>query len=160
MPNQFLDSRISIHRNDFGGDEPLDNLAILIGDIGLQVGAAVPLNTNNVRVSLTGTAVIDFAPSVEPTLELPLEPTVVSLFVERGGDGTPGTGVTILSEQFNIHFWSALFPISITAADFPPAADVLTGQIRYTLFIARDGFFDLVLIGPAVFNGIASAGST
>ncbi|SFS51424.1 hypothetical protein [Paenibacillus sp. BC26] len=159
MPIQFLDSRISVHSNDFGGSEPLDNLPILIGDIGLQVLGAIPLNTSNVRVALTGTAVIDFAPAVEPEEGI-LDPTVVTLTIERGGDGTAGTGVMILNQQFNIYRWSTLFPISVSAGDFPPAADVLGQQIRYTLFIATDGYFSLVLAGPAVFNGIASAGST
>ncbi|SDW80888.1 hypothetical protein [Paenibacillus sp. CF384] len=159
MPIQFLDSRISIHSNEFGGSDPLSDLPLLIGDIGLQVLAAIPLNTSNVRVALTGTAVIDFAPAVEPEEGI-LDPTVVTLTVERGGDGTAGTGVTILNEQFEIYRWSTLFPISVSAADFPPAADVLGHQIRYTLFIAVDGYFSLVLGGPAVFNGIASAGTT
>ncbi|QHT59447.1 hypothetical protein GXP70_05315 [Paenibacillus lycopersici] len=160
MSNQFLDSRISIHSDDFGGTTPLSTLPLLVGDIGLQVLAANPLNTSNVRVSLTGTVVVDFAPGTEPTNELPPEPTVISVTVERGGDGTAGTGVMILNEQFNIRQYGTLFPISVTAADFPPAADVLAQQIRYTMFIARDGFFDFILIGPAVFNGIASAGTT
>ncbi|WP_219837205.1 hypothetical protein [Paenibacillus sp. R14(2021)] len=93
----------------------------------------------------------------EPEL---LDPTVVSLFVQRGGDGTLGTGTQILFQQFDVRLLSTLYPISITAADFPPAADVLTGQIRYSLFIATDGFIDFVVSGPAVFNGIAVAGST
>ncbi|QHW31394.1 hypothetical protein GZH47_11435 [Paenibacillus rhizovicinus] len=160
MSIQFLDSRISIHRDDFGGSQPLSTLPILVGDIGLQVLAAIPANTSNVRVSLSGTVVVDFAPPVEPTLELPPGPTVITVTVERGGDGTAGTGVTILNEQFNIRVFSALFPISVTAADFPPAADVLAQEIRYTMFVATDGFFDLILTGPAVFNGIAAAGTT
>ncbi|REE80988.1 hypothetical protein A8990_12034 [Paenibacillus taihuensis] len=85
MAIQILDERISIHNNSFGGSEPLSTLLLLIGDIGLQVVAANPLNTNNVRVSLVGTANIDFAP---PTAETP-ESGTISLFLERGGDGTP-----------------------------------------------------------------------
>ncbi|MFC4809812.1 hypothetical protein [Paenibacillus sp. GCM10023250] len=156
MAIQFLDQRISIHSDNFGGTQELSTLPLLIGDIGLQVGAANPANTSNVRVALTGTAVIDFVTVVEP----PAEPTVVSLTVERGGDGTAGTGVTILNQQFEISALGPLFPISVTAADFPPAADVLAGQIRYTLFIASDGPIDLMLTGPAVFNGTAAAGAT
>lgn len=156
MAIQFLDERISIHSNSFGGSEPLSTLLLLVGDIGLQVVAANPLNTNNVRVSLVGTVSISSAP---PTAETP-EPGTISLFLERGGDGTPGTGVTIWQEQFDIQPNASLFPISITAADFPPAADVLTGQIRYVLFIGADSPFSLVLDGPAVFNGSATAGTT
>ncbi|WP_116190248.1 hypothetical protein [Paenibacillus taihuensis] len=68
--------------------------------------------------------------------------------------------MTIWQEQFDIQPNSSLFPISITATDFPPAAAVLTGQIRYSLFIGADSPFSLVLSGPAVFNGSASAGTT
>ena len=156
MAIQFLDQRLSMHNNSFGGTEPLSDLPLLIGDIGLQVVGAVPLNASDVRVALTGTAGIAFAgPPPEEG------PTVVSLSVERGGDeGTAGTGVTIWNEQFEIVQPGVLFPISVSAADFPPALDVLAGEIRYVLFIATDGFIDLVLSGPAVFNGVAVAGTT
>ncbi|NBD24744.1 hypothetical protein [Paenibacillus glycinis] len=155
MAIQFLDQRLSMHNNGFGGEEPLSDLPLLIGDIGLQVVGAIPLNTSDVRVLLTGTAGIAF--SGPPPEE---GPTVVSLSVERGGDGTAGTGVTIWNQQFEIEQPGVLFPISVSAADFPPALDVLAGEIRYVLFIATDGFIDLILSGPAAFNGVAVAGTT
>ncbi|MBM7564843.1 hypothetical protein [Paenibacillus sacheonensis] len=155
MTIQFLDQRISIHNDGFGGTEPLDDLPILIGDIGLQVVAANPANTSNVRVLLTGTANVALSGSPEEP-----GPTVVSLTVERGGDGTAGTGVMILNQQFEISAFSPFFPISVSAADFPPAAAVLAGEIRYVLFIASDGDVALILNGPVVFNGVAAAGTT
>jgi hypothetical protein len=156
MAIQILDQRISLHNDSFGGTEPIDNLPILIGDIGLQVGAAIPLNTSDVRVSLSGTVGIALGAVSEPGPE----PTVVSLTVERGGDGTAGTGVTILNQQFEVLQAGPFFPISVTASDFPPAAAVLAGEIRYTLFIASDGFFSLIVTGPVAFNGSAAAGTT
>ncbi|WP_308635514.1 hypothetical protein [Paenibacillus silvisoli] len=159
MTIQFLDSRISIHSNDFGGSTPVTDLPLMVGDIGLQVVAANPLNTSNVRVSLSGTVFVDFAPppTGEPTV--PVSQTI-AISVERGGDGGAGTGVQILNQQFFIVPGHPLYPISVTAADFPPAADVLTGQIRYVMYVATDGGVDLVLAGPAVFNGLAAAGTT
>ncbi|WP_308635515.1 hypothetical protein [Paenibacillus silvisoli] len=155
MSIQFLDSRISIHSNQFGGSTPVTDLPLMVGDIGLQVVAANPANTSNVRVSLTGTVFVDFGAA-----QLVPEPQVITVFVERGGDGGAGTGVQILVQQFDIAVGHPLYPISVTAADFPPAADVLAGQIRYVMYVATDGGIPLVLSGPAVFNGVASAGTT
>ncbi|MCD1257998.1 hypothetical protein B5M42_003970 [Paenibacillus athensensis] len=153
MGIQFLDQRISIHRSDSDGTTVLSATPLFIGDLGLQVLAAIPAgNTSNVRVALDGTVGIGTDTGIQATIRLT---------VERNSNGTAGTGVVILTESFPTAGMTVIPPISVTAADFPPAAAVLAGQIRYTLFIAvhvAEG--TITLTGPVVFNGSASAGTT
>jgi hypothetical protein len=84
----------------------------------------------------------------------------MTLLIERDGSGTPGSG-TIIYEQVvdpgNLSF--NMLPISLTAGDFPPAAVVNQGLIRYTLYIVSPGENSLLLSGPVSFSGIAVAGS-
>ncbi|WP_127534408.1 hypothetical protein [Paenibacillus kobensis] len=153
MAIQFLDERISVHRNNSTGAEVLSATPLLIGDIGLQTGAAVPAgNASLVRVALTGTVGVGVVEEVAPT---------VTLTIERNSNGTAGTGVVILTDTFNIGFSSSLPPFSVSGGDFPPAAAVTAGagEIRYSLFLSVDTT-GVVLTGPAVFNGSASAGTT
>ncbi|WP_127534407.1 hypothetical protein [Paenibacillus kobensis] len=152
MANQFLDKRLSVHRNDSAGTDFLSTTPLLIGDIGLQTGAAVPTgNAANVRVALTGTVgILNDVAVVDDIL----------LTVERNGNGTAGTGVVILTEAFNTNGAPIAAPFSITAGDFPPAAAVIAGEIRYSLFISATGTGTVPLRGPVVFNGSASAGTT
>ncbi|QJD86507.1 hypothetical protein [Cohnella herbarum] len=153
MSIQFLDERLSIHRSDSSGTEILTATPLFIGDIGLQVLAAIPAgNAANVRVALNGIVGIQTDIGVFAT---------INLTVERNSTGVAGTGVTILTESYSTEGVASFPPISVSAGDFPPASAVLAGQIRYTLFISvTDTESSLGLKGPVVFNGSASAGVT
>lgn len=147
MSIQFLDERLSVHRSDSSGMQQLPTTPLFVGDIGLQVLAAIPSgNAGNVRVALTGTVGV----RMTDTGIL----ADITITVERNGNGTAGTGVVILTEVISTQGVAALSPISVSAGDFPRASDVLAGQIRYTMFIqaSRDG---IILRGPVVFNGSA-----
>jgi len=152
MSIQFLDERISVNRSNSAGVVPLTTTPLFVGDIGLQVLAAIPTgNAANVRVALSGTVgirMLDTGIFVD-----------VTITVERNSNGTPGTGVVVLTEALSTMGVGAFSPISVNAGDFPPAADVLAGQIRYTMFVQSSGD-GVVLRGPVVFNGSASAGVT
>ncbi|GMK42492.1 hypothetical protein PCCS19_55520 [Paenibacillus sp. CCS19] len=151
MAIQFLDERLSVHRNDSAGAEPITTTPLLIGDIGLQTVAAAPAgNSGLVRIALTGIAGVDIG--VENTAN-------VKLTIERNGTGTAGTGTVIYTDTLFLGGGSIDNPpISVVAGDFPPANVVEAGQIRYSLFISADS--DITLMGPAVFNGSASAGTS
>jgi len=150
---QFLDERLSVHRNNSTGTEAVTTTPLLIGDIGLQTVAAVSAgNSGLVRVALTGIAGIAFG--IEETAN-------ITLTIERNGTGTAGTGTVIYTDMFFIG--DSTFdipPISVVAGDFPPASVVAAGEIRYSLFISADVDTGVTLMGPAVFNGSASAGTT
>lgn len=153
MAIQFLDERLSVHRNDSAGAEPITTTPLFIGDIGLQTVAAVAAgNSDLVRVSLTGVAGV--AIGVEDT-------ATITLTIERNGTGAAGTGTVIYTDSLFLSGGSFdTPPISVVAGDFPPAGDVVVGQIRYSLFISADTDTGVTLMGPAVFNGSASAGTT
>lgn len=120
--------------------------------ISLQVAAAIPTgNEGNVRVALTGTVGIRM-----PDTGIFADITIT---IERNGTETAGTGVVILTEVLSTQGVGAFSPISVSAGDFPPPSDVLSGQIRYTMFI-QSSFQGIILRGPVVFNGSASAGVT
>jgi hypothetical protein len=150
MSIQFLDERISIAGNDATGTEIIASVPLLIGDIGLQTGAAAAAgNAASVRVQLNGTVSVFLQPKVT---------TTIAFAIERNGASDAGTGTLIWTQLFNPSYNNSLVPLSVAAADFPPAADVVAGQIRYTLFITAKG--DPILNGPIVFYGTATAGST
>ncbi|MBW7476183.1 hypothetical protein K0T92_15675 [Paenibacillus oenotherae] len=147
----FLDERISIHSNNSNGTDPLSTTPLLIGDIGLQTGGAIHSgNAANVRIALEGTVGLTVDTEAEP---------VITLTIERNGSSTAGTGVLIHQQVFDTDFIRVFSPLSITAGDFPPAAAVLAGEIRYTLFISSTSDA-IILSGPVAFNGSASAGTT
>ncbi|MWC28031.1 hypothetical protein [Paenibacillus sp. MMS18-CY102] len=152
MTIQFLDGRLSVFRNDSAGTDLLTDTPLLIGDVGLQTGAAALLgNVGDVRVALTGTVGI----FTEGT------GAEIILTVERNGTDSAGSGVLILTESFFTNGLSSVVPISVSAGDFPTASEVAAGEIRYTLFIAAiisEG--SILLSGPVVFNGTAFAGTT
>jgi len=161
MPIQFLDMRLSEHSGFSGaGSTPEINVdnPLFIGDLGLQTLAiAGTPNASDVRVWLSGTITV-FRPGETETL-----PPAMTVVITRNGNGTLASGTIIYSGSvqpgvFNLN----VFPISVTAADFPPADAVNAGQIRYSLFIfsvALTGEGSLFLEGPVAFNGIAVAGS-
>lgn len=153
MAIQFLDERLSIHRNNSAGAEPISTTPLLIGDIGLQTVAAAPAgNAGLVRVALTGTIGIVLGTEVSAT---------VTVTIERNGNGTAGTGTVIYTDSFLVGSSGVdIPPFSVTAGDFPPAGVVVVGQIRYSLFLSADEDTGVSLMGPAVFNGSASAGTS
>ncbi|ANE47726.1 hypothetical protein SY83_17170 [Paenibacillus swuensis] len=153
MAIQFLDERISVQNDTSSGTLVLPTPApLLLGDIGLQVLAAIPTgNAADVRVALNGIVGLSTDIGVIDT---------VTLTVERNSTGEAGTGVTVLTEIFVTTGIAAFPPLSVSAGDFPPESDVLNGEIRYSLFIVVEGEGSLILTGPVVFNGSASAGTT
>jgi hypothetical protein len=149
MPIVFVDERISIFANDNTGALVLTATPLLIGDIGLQTfTVANTAIAANVRIALDGT--------VKVTGDVELFATL-TLTIERNSTGIAGTGVLIYTQIFETDGFESIPPLSITAGDFPPAAAVNAGQIRYTLFIASTGA--VTLTGPVGFNGSAAAGT-
>ncbi|REE70505.1 hypothetical protein A8990_13059 [Paenibacillus taihuensis] len=144
----------------------LSSIPLLIGDIGLQTAGVSPFNVSNVRALLTGTASVAkvFAPTTGDE-EIPDLSATITITIERNGTGTAGTGALILEEVVSVGVaQTTIAPLSVSAGGFPPAAAVTAGQIRYTMFISVDNplsnLFEFELAGPAVFNGIATAGTT
>ncbi|MBB6730839.1 hypothetical protein [Cohnella zeiphila] len=152
MAIQILDERISIASTN--NSKPLGQLSptpALIGDIGLQVGAAIPTgNTGSVRVALAGI--------VNLTYDLVVN-SDITITVERNSNGTAGTGVVIYTQAYSTG-GETIPPLSIIAGDFPPIDAVLSGQIRYSMFISSPDSGVIFYDGPIVFNGSASAGTT
>ncbi|SEO56241.1 hypothetical protein [Paenibacillus sp. OV219] len=165
MAIQFLDMRLSVHSNESGGTTAFSSTPLLIGDIGLQTAGVSPFNVSTVRALLTGTASVAkvFSPTSEE--EVPDLTARITITVERNGTGTAGTGTVILEEVVQVGAaQTTVAPLSVSVGDFPPAAAVQAGQIRYTMFISVDNplsiAFQYLLTGPAVFNGVATAGTT
>ncbi|OXM16280.1 hypothetical protein [Paenibacillus herberti] len=148
MAIQFLDQRVSTFLIDSSGAELIAGTPLLIGDIGLQVVAAQ--DVNNVRVSLTGMA------GIVANSELD---AIITLTVEKNGTDTFGAGTVVFQEDFETSFVPSFSPLVVVAGDFPTAAEVLAGQIRYTLFASASAGAFLVS-GPVTFNGSASSGTT
>lgn len=140
------------------GVEINNGSALFIGDLGIQTLAAVGTpNQADVRVWLSGTVTVLRPGGIKTP------PPDVKLFITRNGDGTQSSGSLIYQMTFNSGTEIlTVSPISITACDFPSAALVAVGQIRYSLFITSASppdTGDLFLIGPVAFNGLASTGS-
>ncbi|AZN39844.1 hypothetical protein [Paenibacillus albus] len=166
LANQLLDMRLSVHSNTSGGDTELTNTPLLIGDIGLQTAGVASINASNARVLLTGTVSVAkfYDPDVVVLTEEAILASFITITIERGGTEIAGSGTVIWEEIVAVGLAElTIAPLSINAGDFPPAASVLTGQIRYTMFISVDNPFysyRFELSGPAVLNGIAAAGTT
>ncbi|MFF2907660.1 hypothetical protein [Paenibacillus sp. NPDC057934] len=145
MSIQFLDMRIS---QDSTTDSPgvdLVRYSYMFGDIGLQTGSVTPGNENLVRVTLNAYARLSVLPSV-------IYPNDVTFNIYRNGTlifSTVYPGSTSDTE-------TKYEMVGITAVDFPPAADVLTGQIRYTI---TAGAIRNANLGARSFSGIAVAGN-
>jgi hypothetical protein len=157
MAIQFLDERLSLHRSNSMGTDILSETPILIGDLGIQTVAAIGTgNAANVRVALSGTV------GVIGVNDLPSLIADIVLTVERNGSGIAGTGIIILEEVVATRGLGEIGPpLSVTASDFPPAAAVLAGQIRYSLFVkAIITVGGIILSGPVAFHGVACAGNT
>ncbi|OXM16331.1 hypothetical protein CGZ75_06500 [Paenibacillus herberti] len=86
------------------------------------------------------------------------ESAIINITVERNGADTPGSGTVVFAytlETEDVAFYS---PITISAGDSPPTADVMAGQIRYTIYISAFNTETTVLAGPVTFNGLALPG--
>ncbi|WP_438446363.1 hypothetical protein [Gorillibacterium sp. sgz5001074] len=150
MTIQFLDSRVSMHRNIGGGTEVLTEIPVMYGDIGLQTAAAVgTVNEGDVRVELWGTVGVTG-----------LAPDSVIIYLQRGGSSVFGSGVIFFSAVYNLIDGPNITLISFHAADFPPALFVQNREIRYTMFVAATGPTPVTLTGPVTFSGLAQAGTT
>ncbi|NUU73836.1 hypothetical protein [Paenibacillus xylanilyticus] len=150
MTTQFLDSRLSLNNTYSFGTEPLTTTPTLFGDIGLQtVNAIGTPNASDVRVQLWGMVGVFRS-----------EANTVDIFVERGGTGVIGTGVLIFSLNIELSAGPGHRDLTFVTGDFPPLSDVLTGQIRYTMYISINDETPVTLSGPVTFIGSASAGTS
>jgi len=150
MTIQFLDSRLSLHRNNSAGTETLSAIPLLLGDIGLQTAAVVgTLNQSDVRVELWGTIAVNGTAA-----------NTVTIFVQRGGSAIFGSGVIFYTSINDLMDGPGNRLLSFTAADFPPAIFVANREIRYTMFASATGDTAVTVQGPVSFNGLAQAGTT
>ncbi|MCC3375913.1 hypothetical protein [Cohnella sp. REN36] len=150
MTIQFLDARLSQHRNDSAGTETLSATPLLLGDIGLQTAAVVgTANQGDVRVELFGT--IGISGTSDNT---------VTVTLQRGGSAVFGSGVLFYTATIDLKDGPGNELISFTAADFPPSIFVANREIRYTMFATKTGATAVTVLGPVSFNGIADAGTT
>ncbi|HBU81742.1 MAG TPA: hypothetical protein DEF35_08895 [Paenibacillus sp.] len=150
MATQFLDSRLSLNNIYNTGTAILPATPTLLGDIGLQtVGAIGTPNQSDVRVELWGT--IGISGTAADT---------VNIFVERGGTGVFGTGVLIFAAVIPLTSGPGSRLETFVAGDFPPVSNVVTGQIRYTMYASNTGETDVTITGPVSFTGLAQAGTS
>ncbi|MEY8745512.1 hypothetical protein [Paenibacillus tundrae] len=150
MPIQFLDSRLSLHNTFSSGTEILSTTPVLVGDIGLQTVAAIGTpNQSDVRIQLWGTVGVSRSAS-----------NVVNIYVVRGGTGAFGSGIIIFNSTIDLSSGPGSRLFSFAAGDFPPAINVATGQIRYTMFVGSTSVDPVTVIGPVSFNGSAQAGTS
>ncbi|WP_410514188.1 hypothetical protein PaeBR_07235 [Paenibacillus sp. BR2-3] len=149
MAIQFLDLRLSNQNPTDAPPLPVPPTATpaLIGDIGIQTAGVLPGNEGDVRVLLAGhvtinTGVVEAAETITFT-------------VLRNG-------VPIFTTDFIVQI-NALTDselADITATDTPPAADVLAGEINYTLTVSSTAAVSLATLGARNFSGVAAAGTT
>ncbi|WP_145322774.1 hypothetical protein [Paenibacillus xylanexedens] len=150
MSTQFLDSRLSLHNTFSAGTSILSATPTLLGDIGLQTVTAIGTpNENDVRIQLWGTVGVNRSAS-----------NLVNIYVERGGTGIFGTGFLIFNSTIDLTSGPGSRLLTFAAGDFPPVTDVVTGQIRYTMYVASSAATAVTIIGPVSFNGLAQAGTS
>ncbi|WP_151735956.1 hypothetical protein [Paenibacillus tengchongensis] len=144
MSIQFLDMRMS---QDSTMDTPPVSLArngYVFGNIGLQTAGLAPGNAALVRVTLSAYVRLTVYPSVivsnDITFGIYRNNSLIFSTVYPGD-------ITELNNIYKL--------VNITAVDYPPAADVLAGQIQYTAVVSAIRNADL---GARSFSGIAVAG--
>lgn len=145
MSIQFLDMRIS---GDSASDSTSVNLirsSYTFGDISLQTGAVAPGNEGLVRVMLNAYVRLAIEPSI-------IVQNDITFIIYR--NGIPIFSTTYPGSTSDIYTKYEM--VGITAADFPPAADVLAGQIHYTI---EAGAIRIATLGARSFSGIAVAGN-
>lgn len=151
MSVQFLDMRIS---QDSTTDLPgvslsSSSFAYVFGDIGLQTSNVTPENVNLVRVTLNAYARIQLATSSNPTI-IP----AVTFTIKRNNTVIFSTVYQKPASQSQTEDTYEMG--GLTAVDYPPAADVLTGQIRYLIYVTTNYG---VTLGARSFSGTAVAGN-
>ncbi|MBO7744356.1 hypothetical protein I8J29_09135 [Paenibacillus sp. MWE-103] len=150
MSTQFLDSRLSLNNTTSSGTTLLTTTPALFGDIGLQtVNAIGTPNENDVRIQLWGMVGVSR-----------IEPNIVNIFVERGGTGVFGTGLLVFSSTIELTPGPGSRDLTFVTGDFPPVTDVVTGQIRYSMYLSINQPTAVILRGPVTFTGSASAGTS
>jgi hypothetical protein len=150
MTIQFLDSRLSEHRNDSAGVEVLTATPTLFGDIGLQTASVVGTpNESDVRIELWGTVGVNGTSS-----------NTVTINIQRGGSGVFVSGVIIFTAVNDLMDGPGNQLLTFHAVDFPPAAFVANREIRYIMFVSATGSTAVTLQGPVSFSGLAQAGTT
>ncbi|MDQ0655990.1 hypothetical protein [Paenibacillus sp. W2I17] len=150
MPIQFLDSRMSLNNTFSSGTTTLVTTPTLLGDIGLQTVAAIGTpNESDVRILLWGTVGVFRSAT-----------NLVNIYVERGGTGIFGSGLLIFNSTIDLTSGPGTRLFSFTAGDFPPVSNVVTGQIRYTMYVASAAETPVTILGPVSFNGSAQAGTS
>ncbi|MFC5651169.1 hypothetical protein ACFPYJ_19065 [Paenibacillus solisilvae] len=144
MTIQFLDLRISSQDNSDAAPVaiPLAAAPLVFGDIGLQTSGVLAANQGLVRVLLTGYAKVVVSPQFG----------LLTLQIIRNDEATPIFSTTFgAADNLDNEGWG------FSAVDFPSAALVTTGQIRYRvqIFAAAAGS----TIGARNFSGTAAAGN-
>ncbi|KWX79656.1 hypothetical protein AMQ84_05950 [Paenibacillus riograndensis] len=151
MGIQFLDMRIS---RDSAADQPGVSLSsssfpYIFGDIGLQTGGIAPGNASLVRVTLNAYARLTMAISSNPAI---VPDATFTIFRNSAQIFT-----TVYQKPASQAMTELTYEMAgITAVDFPPAADVLAGQIRYIISVTTNYG---VTLGARSFSGIAVAGN-
>ncbi|MEV5114666.1 hypothetical protein [Peribacillus frigoritolerans] len=143
MPIQFLDQRISVISQGSSIAIPAALPALLVGDIGLQTVGVLPGNASNVRVELNAMIIVDSLSAAD------------SYRIQISREGTP-----IFTADYTGADLESVNPPSYTVTDFPPAAQVLTGQIRYTFSIVQTSGAATGIVQGAFFGGSAAAGNS
>ncbi len=124
MSIQFLDMRIS---QDSVSDQPGVSLSsssfpYIFGDIGLQTAGIASGNASLVRVTLNAYAHLTMTISANPTIVPDVTFTIIRNSVP--------IFTTVYQKPASQSMTELTYEMAgITAVDFPPAADVLTGQI-------------------------------
>lgn len=157
MPRQQLDERQSTYAvTGTPQNIPGPTGAPTRGTIGLQTAGVLPENAGDIRVTLMG--------SVQLSIALLTALGSVTIRVERGGNGTRGSG-TVVYQTSKSYLIGAAIPsdtISFVANDFHPP-NPASGELRYDVYVTETGL-DLLATLPVsneavTFYGSASAGT-
>ncbi|AIQ59084.1 hypothetical protein [Paenibacillus borealis] len=145
MSIQFLDMRISETSVMDTPGIALVRSSAIFGDIGLQTSSVTPENVNLVRVTLTAYARLSIDVSVivqnDVTFSIYRNNTLIFSTTYPGNINNTAT-------QYEM--------VGITAVDYPPANDVLSGQIQYIIIASA---IRTATLGACSFSGIAVAGN-
>ncbi|MFC5702149.1 hypothetical protein ACFPVX_12680 [Cohnella faecalis] len=171
MAIQFLDMMVSQQLDSPSGTTVLTTVPLLIGDLGVSTSLVVGTpNQDKVRVGLSGTVGIlhnakdkhdkDKHKDKKKDKHDHDSHASVLFTIERGGNGTFGSGTVIYQEEYRpVKKHTSLIPVSITTTDFPPSAAAAQSLIRYTLYVALDVPSEaFILTGPIAIYGVAVAG--
>ena len=145
MGIQFLDMRISQGSTTDTSVISLVRSGAIFGDIGLQTVNVTPANAGLVRVTLNAYVRLSVDVSIivqnDVTFNIYRNSTLIFSTTYPGNINNTDT-------QYEL--------AGITAVDFPPASDVLTGQIQYTITASA---IRTATLGARSFSGIAVAGN-